>query len=105
MGAGYGIGKMLLKLFATQGCKIVATDVNKDAMDELMTQVIMSGSEMSIIMTNEKVKGDVDLLIDEAVSLYGTLDILVNNAEILEIFVLAGETNNQLHKNILKIKV
>nr|GEV41336.1 hypothetical protein [Tanacetum cinerariifolium] len=77
-GAASGIGECTAKLFAKHGAKVVIADVQDD-LGQLVCEAI--GSTNSIYVhcdvTNEE---DVKNAVDTAISAYGKLDILFNNA-------------------------
>ncbi|CAM3342693.1 SDR family oxidoreductase [Aquirufa ecclesiirivi] len=102
-GAGAGMGKAIALLFAEQGAKVVAGDINPIRLDELSKDVKSTGGEITTVLANMGIESDIDNLINSAVSIYGTLDILVNNAGIMDNFQAAGEVENSLLEKVMKI--
>src|SRR5690606_19186922 len=90
-GAGSGIGKAIALLFAAEGSKVVATDINRQRLDELEKEVRNAGGELTTVIADVANQQHIDQMIDAAVTTYGTLDILVNNAGIMDSFEPAGE--------------
>lgn len=102
-GAGAGMGKAITLLFAEQGAKVIAGDINASRLDELSKEVKSTGGEIMTVLANMGIESDIDNLINSAVSNYGTLDILVNNAGIMDNFQAVGEVENSLLEKVMKI--
>jgi len=80
-GTASGMGRAAALRFAIEGCKIVGCDLNVDGAQETVRMVKNAGGEMISMqpcdLTNP---GQVQALIDLAVTSYGGFDILYNNA-------------------------
>jgi len=79
VGPGWGNGKATATLFAREGAKIIAVDINQAAAEE--TQCIISGEggvcvPMPGDVTNAK---DVERIVKDSVARFGRIDILHNN--------------------------
>lgn len=90
-GAGGGIGKAHALEFASRGAKVVVNDLGgsgdgvgaSDMADLVVDQITANGG---IAIANKASVADPDgakSIIDDAVSAFGTVDILINNAGIL----------------------
>ncbi|MEM7250588.1 MAG: glucose 1-dehydrogenase [Pseudomonadota bacterium] len=79
-GAASGFGAAAARRFSEEGAKVVAADINPDGLRETLAAVQAAGGEGITVETDvlngEAVKG----MIDAAVSSFGTVDVLVNNA-------------------------
>lgn len=102
-GAGSGMGKAIALLFASEGGKILAADINQQRLDTLEKEITERGGEITTVITNVAIQADIDQMIDQALDQYGTIDILINNAGIMDSFEPAGDTDNQLYEKIMKI--
>ena len=81
-GASRGIGKSITLALARQGAKLVAVDITRKGMEELLAEIKALGSEGIAVEGNVTVTADTERMIDQAVAAYGRVDILVNNAGI-----------------------
>ena len=76
-GAGGGFGEGIARLFAAEGAKLVCADMRAEA----AAAVASSIGDMAIAVTGDVSRGpDVQAMVDAAVSSFGGLDIVVNNA-------------------------
>jgi NAD(P)-dependent dehydrogenase (short-subunit alcohol dehydrogenase family) len=93
-GAGRGIGREYALLFASEGAKVVVNDLG-DAAQEVVDEIVAAGGQA--VANNDDVadwEGG-KRLIDAAVSTYGDLHVLVNNAGILRDRVLINMTEDE----------
>ncbi|WP_110113293.1 glucose 1-dehydrogenase [Bacillus sp. CGMCC 1.16541] len=79
-GAANGIGKEVSMQYAKKGAKVVMADVDEKAGKELEIHIRQSIGEATFVKTDVRSEQNVQNLITEAVRLYGTIDILINNA-------------------------
>ncbi|MBK6818273.1 MAG: glucose 1-dehydrogenase [Bacteroidetes bacterium] len=104
-GAGAGMGKAIVQLFAAEGSKIIATDINAERLDELSVEVKKNGGEITTLVADMALETDIENMIQLAVQTYGTLDILVNNAGIMDHFQPVGELENSMWEKVMKVNL
>lgn len=104
-GAGSGMGRAIALLFASEGSKVVATDINQDRLDALQKEIQSSGGTVTTIMANVGKEEDIETMIAKAVSTYGTLDVLINNAGVMDNFAPVGDLDNATWEKVMKINV
>lgn len=102
-GAGSGMGKAIALLFAAEGSKVIATDIDQERLDALSVEIKEQGGEFVTLIANMANEADIEKMISTAVSTYGTLDILVNNAGIMDNFQPVGELENSMMEKVMKI--
>jgi 3-oxoacyl-[acyl-carrier protein] reductase len=78
-GASRGVGRQLAIDFAGEGANIVATDVMADA-DALLEEVGAAGGKGLYCRADVSVSADVAGMLESALSAFGRIDVLVNNA-------------------------
>jgi glucose 1-dehydrogenase len=84
-GASSGIGRAIAASFAAEGAKVVIADITPEPLEggEFTADLIAkAGGEAYFERADVAVWADVDKLISNAVSRYGRLDVMVNNAAI-----------------------
>lgn len=79
-GAGKGIGKATTELFLREGAKVILTSRNQSDLDEIISQNENKKESISVISGDISKESTIDKVIDETISRYGKLDVLVNNA-------------------------
>ncbi len=104
-GAGAGMGKAIAILFASEGSKVVATDIDPARLDLLKKEISDSGGEVTTLVADMAKEDEIDNMINVAVEKYGTLDILVNNAGIMDNFLPVAEVDNQMWEKVMKVNL
>jgi len=82
-GASSGIGMETVKLFVSEGAKVVLADVNADAGEALAQSVRSEGGEAIFVSCNVSQAEECQGMIRAAEEQFGRLDILFNNAGIM----------------------
>jgi NAD(P)-dependent dehydrogenase (short-subunit alcohol dehydrogenase family) len=81
-GSGQGIGRCIALTYASEGAKVVVADKNSDAGSETERQIVSSGGIAFFKQTDVSHPGDIEELIAKTREMFGTIDILINNAGI-----------------------
>lgn len=81
-GAGSGIGKAISLLYAKEGAKIVVSDVNEKAGNEVVSEIKSNGGEAIFVKADTSKAEDNKSMVEQAVKQFGGLQIAVNNAGI-----------------------
>lgn len=104
-GAASGMGKAIATLFAAEGAKVVAADLNADGLQTVVDAIIADGGTALAVPTNVTKEEEIENMINTAVEKYGKLDILVNNAGIMDNFVTVGNLANDLWNRVIAINL
>ena len=100
-GAGSGMGREIARLFAREGAIVLAADIDGDAAEKT-AQTIRDGKGQALAVTADVTQEtDVARMVDTAVSTYGRLDIVINNAGIFDMLVPAGEVTDALWDKVI----
>jgi len=76
-GAGMGIGRATAIRFAAEGANVVVSDINETAARSVATEI----GESSVVNTcDTSDEAQVQAAIEAAISAFGTIDVIVNNA-------------------------
>lgn len=81
-GSAAGMGEGIARLFASEGAKVVISDINDEAGQAVAADIINNGGAAIYHHCNVAVEFECRELIDRAVAEWGRLDVLVNNAGI-----------------------
>ena len=79
-GAGAGIGRGIAEMFAGAGAAVVVSDLKKDTADAVADHIVAAGGKAVGVACNVTKEADLAATVDAAVTSFGKLTILVNNA-------------------------
>jgi NAD(P)-dependent dehydrogenase (short-subunit alcohol dehydrogenase family) len=80
-GSSKGIGRGIAQRFAREGAKVVINGRGADAVDRTAAEIREAGGTVIAVSGDVTQRSDVDRLFEETLSAFGTVDILVNNAQ------------------------
>jgi NAD(P)-dependent dehydrogenase (short-subunit alcohol dehydrogenase family) len=81
-GVGPNIGREIARTLAENGAKVVCMDVNSDAAEQTARMLTDSGYQATSVQADITDPAAVQRAVDSAVSVYGGINILVNDAAI-----------------------
>jgi len=84
-GPGWGNGKATAVLFAREGAKVLAADLNLDAALETKRIIESEGGTCVAVAGNVSRAGDVAAIVDACITAFGRIDVLHNNVGIVEV--------------------
>ena len=79
-GAGSGFGEAIATRFAREGARVVLADVNEENGRRVTSAIAAEGGTARFVRTDVSRSAEVKAMIDLALSAFGGLDVLVNNA-------------------------
>jgi len=83
-GAGSGMGKATAELFAREGATVVGSDIDAARLEAVAAEVTVSGGRMIAVPGDVSAREDAEALVRRALEEFGRLDVLVNNAGIMD---------------------
>lgn len=105
-GAAQGIGLETVKLFLSEGCKVIATDFNEEVLKENLTDYAPK-EQLVLLRLDVTKETDWDTAIQTGISTFEKIDILINNAGVSNHVRLLEQTtdgfNNQLNTNLTSV--
>jgi len=81
-GSGSGIGEACARALAEEGVSVVVADVNGDAARKVCDDLVAQGRKAIAVQCDVSAAKQVEAMVAAAVSAFGTVHILVNNAGI-----------------------
>ena len=82
-GAGSGMGRVAAELFAAEGARVVAADVTEETAEATARAVRAGGGEATAVAADVSRESDARRMVDHAVTTYGRIDCLYNNAGVM----------------------
>ena len=104
-GAASGLGKAISLLYAAEGAKVVAADINAEALSQLKKEITDAGGTITTLIANMAKGEDIDKMVTTTVDSYGTVDILVNNAGVMDDFSPVADVTDQLWDRVMAINL
>ena len=80
-GAGQGIGEGVARVFAKEGAKLVLTGRTLSKLEAVATDIRAAGGQVRCLEANAGDRTAAERTVAEAVSAFGRIDVLVNNAQ------------------------
>ena len=104
-GAGSGMGRATALLFAREGAKVVAGDINAENLKAVADEANAAGGTMIGVPGDISKRQDAEALIARAIEEYGRLDVLVNNAGIMDRMEGVANFNDETYERVFGVNV
>ncbi|MGV1862508.1 SDR family oxidoreductase [Agrobacterium rhizogenes] len=95
-GAGSGIGQGCALMFARHGARVVAVDIDEDAVETTRAQIDAEGLDLTPRQADLTKPSDVAALVDGVATEFGGVDILLNAAAVAD-FVWIEDMDYERH--------
>ena len=90
-GAASGMGLAMATRFAAEGASVVAGDWNAQRLEEAVAKIKATGGKITGAQGNIADQATAEGLVALAISTYGKLDVLCNNAGVMDYMQGVGE--------------
>ena len=100
-GASTGIGKAIAQVFHREGAAVVVADVDTERGEKVAADIKSQGGKALFVKTDVSEETEVIHMIEQTLSVFGSIDIMVNNAGIIY-QSLTVETSVEWWDKILK---
>lgn len=104
-GAGQGIGRAIAERFAEEGARVVVCDLNRDAAHEVAGAIGAGGGAASAIIADVGNAESVTALAAQTLDAYGRIDIVCNNAGVLDGFAPLLETSDDVWNRVIAVNL
>ncbi|HEY6283526.1 MAG TPA: SDR family NAD(P)-dependent oxidoreductase [Nitrososphaerales archaeon] len=104
-GAGSGVGKAMSELFAQNGCSVLVVDVIPDRVDQLVREIKTTGGKATGLVADLCASQEPERMIDQALSELGRVDILCNNAGIMDGVRPAADTTDEVWDRVMAVNL
>jgi NAD(P)-dependent dehydrogenase (short-subunit alcohol dehydrogenase family) len=95
-GAASGMGLAMATRFAAEGASVVAADWHAERLDAAVGATQRSGGKIVGSRGNIADQATAEALVELAITTYGRLDVLVNNAGVMDYLQGVGELSDDL---------
>ena len=104
-GAGSGIGRATATRFAAEGACLVIGDRNAERLEEVAGVIRSAGGTVVSTAGDISRKEVAESLIELAIENHGRIDVLVNNAGIMDHFQGVGELSDEIWRRVFATNV
>ncbi|MFR2487081.1 MAG: SDR family NAD(P)-dependent oxidoreductase [Hungatella sp.] len=105
-GGGSGIGKSMVERYLAEGASVVAADINEASLKALLEELEPEyGDKLKILKVNVSSKEEVEAMIDYTVEAFGKVDVVINNAGILDNLLPIAEMPDDVWERIMNINL
>ena len=99
-GSARGIGQATALKFAAEGARVVVCDLDRKAVDEVVAQIAASHGKAIGFTVNVVDKASIAAMVKGVTDKYGRIDVLVNNAGIVDDAMFRKMTDEQFDRVI-----
>ncbi len=100
-GAGQGVGQGIAYALAAEGARVIVAGRTLSKCDTTVAEIVRRGGDASAVLCDVTDEGDINACVDTTIERYGTVDILVNNAQEVFITPLLNATREQFQRSWL----
>jgi len=99
-GSARGIGRATALKFAAEGAKVVVCDLDRKAVDEVVAQIVGARGQAIGFTVDVTDKASIAAMVKGVTDRYGRIDVLVNNAGIVDDAMFRKMTDEQFERVI-----
>src|SRR5581483_12465259 len=104
-GAASGMGLAIATRFAAEGARVVAGDWNAERLEAAVARIKAGGGAIVGAQGNIADQATAESLVALAVSTYGGLHVLCNNAGVMDYMQGVGELSDEIWRRVLGINL
>lgn len=104
-GASSGMGKAIVELFVKEGANVVAVARRKDRLESLVESLKGEKGCVEICVGDVSKKETCESMINLAVEKFGKLDVLINNAGVMDNMAPVGNFSDEKYESVMAINV
>ncbi len=101
-GAGSGMGLAIARRFIEHGAKVIAADWHGDAVAAAADSIGGSIIPVTADVSNE---AECSAMVDRAIAEFGRIDVLVNNAGVMDLFASVADVDNETWRRVLAVNL
>ena len=104
-GASKGIGKAMALAFGSEGANVVATARTTESIKAVADEIESMGANALAVTADLSLETDIERIAQEALSRFGRIDILVNNAAIIHPRIDLVDFESDLWKQVMDVNL
>src|SRR5918912_3184422 len=104
-GAGSGNGLAIARAYAREGAAVVIGEFSQQRGEAAADRIERDGGRALFVQSDVRSWDDIDRLVSQTVRELGRLDVIVNNAGVLDGYSTCLETSEELFDTVMAINV
>lgn len=104
-GAGSGLGRAIARMMAARGARVAAVDIDEQAARETAALVEETGGQARAYRADVSRATELDAAVTATVRELGRLDIMVNNAGVLDGYADVDEADEALFRRVVEVNL
>ena len=104
-GAAGGMGESIAKLFASEGARVMASDVQAEKLSTWVQKAKADGLNIDFAVHDVSNEKDWKQVAEKTFAVFGKIDILVNNAGIFPGFADCEQTSKELWDKVIAVNL
>ncbi|MEF8820883.1 MAG: glucose 1-dehydrogenase [Halovenus sp.] len=104
-GAASGMGRSIAHEFAADGAAVVVVDVDEEGADAVVEEIESDGGDAVAVHADLLDPDSAGRILDQTLAAYDSVDILCNNAGVLDDYASAGETSDELWDRVIGVNL
>jgi len=104
-GAGSGIGRAAALQFALAGAEVLVADLDREGAEETVKEIEHDGGSALRVVGDLSDRAVVDEVVATAVDVFGGLDVLVNNAGIMDRMSALADTDDAEWERVIRVNL
>ncbi|QFR02194.1 glucose 1-dehydrogenase [Streptomyces phaeolivaceus] len=104
-GAASGIGRATALAFAAKGARVLVADLNSEAAGSVVKEIEEAGGTAVAVTGDLSEQAVVDQVARTAVERFGTVDVLVNNAGIMDRMSALGDVSDPEWERVIRVNL
>lgn len=104
-GAASGMGEATAKLFAQEGAKVIVSDINEENINRVVKEIKEAGGSATGIKCDVAKGQEIIALVEKTIETYDGLDIVMNNAGIMDNFIPVGDLSEEQWDLVMNINL
>jgi len=104
-GAGSGIGRSMARKMASEGATVIGVDLDAERLEQAVAGINEAGDKAHAVVCDISDDAAITALIDDVIRQHGRLDILCNNAGILDKLTPIADVDDALWERVMRVNV
>ena len=104
-GASSGMGRAIVERFVREGAKVVAVARRRERLEALAAELADAPGKVAVYVGDIGSREVNEGMIDFAVETFGALDVLVNNAGIMDDMAPIGDATDEKYEQVMRVNV